>query len=253
LNQTEPRKEKSIFCRSVRAAATHTIIFDLDGTLIDSRPAILASLRHVQTQGGLQRSSDDELQWALGPPLRDIMCRLLKSNDPGLIEHAVATYREHHPSVCLTHARPYAGIARALARLHDAGCALYVCTSKLETISRRVLEHFNLITSFRAVHGSDPAGLVARKDALLRTLIDREHLDAARTVMVGDREQDISAARSVGMRTCAVTYGYASLGELEAAGPDLLCDSPAELPRVLLTWGSAPHPRLRAKRYGGPP
>jgi phosphoglycolate phosphatase len=176
-------------------ARFHTIVFDLDGTLIDSRGAILASLRHVQMQGGLQRSCDEELQWALGPPLRDIMCRLLKSNDPGLIEDAVTTYREHHPSVCLTHARPYAGIAGALARLRDAGCALYVCTSKLETISRRVLEHFNLLTSFRAVHGSDPAGLVARKDDLLRKLIDREHLDAATSVMVGDREQDVIARR----------------------------------------------------------
>jgi phosphoglycolate phosphatase len=107
------------------------VIFDLDGTLVDSREAIIASLRHVQRQCGLECSTADSLQWALGPPLSDIMRRLLNSSDDAQIARAVAIYREHHPSVCVNQAALYPGIHDAVRGLADMGHQLFVATSKL--------------------------------------------------------------------------------------------------------------------------
>jgi phosphoglycolate phosphatase len=210
------------------------VIFDLDGTLVDSRPAILASLRHVQQYHRMPSSSDAELQWALGPPLRDIMCRLLDTDEAARVDQAVFMYRDHHLAACASLAQPYAGMAAVLSRLQEAGLSLYVCTAKLETVAQRVLEHFELTSHFSAVYGADEGGLMDRKDLLLRLLVERESLDPTSSVIVGDRQHDILAARTNGTRSCAVTYGYGSRTELEAAGSDWLCNRPEELPELLL-------------------
>lgn len=227
------------------------IIFDLDGTLVDSRPAILSSLRHVQAHHGVRPADDDDLQWALGPPLREIMSRLLDTEDVLTIDKGVATYRAHHVSVCVSHASPFSGIREALVQLRKSGRTLFVCTSKLEQVARRVLEHFNLAHYFRDVYGSDLDGRLACKEDLLRALLGREHVDPARSVMVGDREHDVIGARAVGMRACAVTYGYGSAAEIEAAKADWLCDSPAQLPEVLLPPRAVHQPALPLRASSG--
>jgi phosphoglycolate phosphatase len=230
-------------------------VFDLDGTLIDSRPAIVASIRHVERCYGLP--AVEELGWALGPPLRDIMRRLLMSREHQPIEEAVALYRQHHESVCLTEARPFAGIAEALATLERSGCPLFVCTSKLDSLARRVLTHFDLFGRFRALYASDAAGILATKADLLQRLLAVERIAPSRAVMVGDRGSDISAAKALGLRTCGVSYGYGAPGELEAVDPDWICGSAPELPAVLLAAiggdgsGSAPNRTGHSSSAGG--
>jgi phosphoglycolate phosphatase len=156
------------------------------------------------------------------------MCGLVGAGDPHLIEAAVDTYRQHHASILLSKARPYPRITEAIEGLRDAGLALYVCTSKLEQVARDVLDHLHLASRFLAVHGSDWEGR-ATKTELLLGLLGSERLGPVTSVMVGDREYDILAARAVGVRSCAVTYGYGSRAELDAASPDWLCESPDEI------------------------
>lgn len=206
-----------------------SILFDLDGTLVDSRAAIFASLHHVQRQWGLPCAPTDSLQWGLGPPLDDIMRRLLNSCDEAQIARAVAVYREHHPSVCVTHAAVYGGIRDALRGLADLGHQLFVATSKLGTVADLVLEHFKLRACFEGVYGSELDGRLSRKVDVIRHVLCTHQLDVTTTVMVGDREHDVLGARANCIRAIAVTYGYGSLEELRGAGPDAMCERPEQL------------------------
>jgi phosphoglycolate phosphatase len=96
-----------------------------------------------------------------------------------------------------------------------------------------VLEYFELIGCFEAICGSESDGRFSRKTDSLAQLIRTRQLEPSTTVMVGDREHDIIGARSRGIRSIAVTYGYGSRRELEAARPDMICESPEELLRAL--------------------
>jgi len=209
------------------------VIFALDGTLVDSQRAIIASLRYVQRECGLPCSSDEDLRWALGPPLSEIMGRLLHSTNSTEIASAVAIYRTHHPSVCLTHAVVYEGIPVALHHLNESGYRLFVATSKLATIAQKVLGHFNLIQRFDGICGSESDGRFSQKTEAIAHLVRAYQLEPSTTLMVGDREHDITGARANGIRSVAVMYGYGTRQELEAANPDVICEFPGELVGLL--------------------
>jgi len=206
------------------------IIFDLDGTLVDSSPAIHATLRHIQTIHRLEVDPADDLRWALGPPLADVMQRLIGGADPARISAAVSAYRAHHAGVCVSHASVYPGIEEALARLSAEGCPLFVGTSKLAAVATRVLGAFGLTPFFRSIYGSDADGRLAPKAALVHHILDAERMTADAAIMIGDRDHDVIGAHANGVRCIGVAWGYGTREELEAAGADAICDRPPDLP-----------------------
>jgi phosphoglycolate phosphatase len=171
------------------------------------------------------------------------MCRLLGVSDTPTIEEAVARYRAHNWNASIEVARVFPGITEALDNLRAARHPLFVCTSKAESVARRVLAHFDLTQCFKAVYGSDDAGHLASKEDLLRTLLQEERLVPSEVVMIGDREHDIHGAKAVGARSCGATWGYAAAGELENASPDRLCSRPDLLVAVLASLETADLPR----------
>src|SRR5438105_1707847 len=134
------------------------VIFDVDGTLVDSRPAIVASIRHVQTRRGMKPSDSDELRWALGPPLADVMRRLLPGADDAAIAEAVATYREHNALVCTAKATLYEGIRSALAELAVSGYTLKGFFRSPPTVSNFEVRHDANEPSAQNCAGDDAAG-----------------------------------------------------------------------------------------------
>jgi phosphoglycolate phosphatase len=126
----------------------------------------------------------------------------------------------------------YPGVPAMLESLRASGWQLFVCTSKREDFTARVLEKFGLSTYFLAVYADTVGSLHHSKTALLRRLLEEQSLDPATTVMVGDRHFDIEAARSNGATSVAVTYGYGTSDELEAARPDYTCDAVENLPLI---------------------
>jgi phosphoglycolate phosphatase len=208
-------------------AVCGNVIFDLDGTLVDSKPGIVAGLRHALAQLGHDLPAEEALDWAIGPPLDVVVARLLAPLGDGRVREAVACYREWYGSVGLYDAVVYAGVVELLDRLVTAEKSLFVATSKRTSFARRVLEHFGLAAHFRAVYGAEPHGRFDRKSELIHHLLTTEGLDAAATVLVGDREHDVAAARANGLRVVGVTYGYGGHEELVSA--DALCGSAAEV------------------------
>jgi phosphoglycolate phosphatase len=189
-------------------------------------------LGHAFAALGRPCPPDDALAARIGPPLRDTFAALLHTSDAALIERAVALYRERFGTVGLFENRVYDGVPAMLADAAAVG-TLFVATSKATVYARRILDHFGLSPHFRRVYGADLDGRFDDKRELIAHLLAVEGLPPARTVMVGDRGLDVAAARASGVRSVGVLWGFATEGELAAAGPDALCAAPGGLAACL--------------------
>jgi phosphoglycolate phosphatase len=213
---------------------TH-LCFDLDGTLTDSREGIARSLQHAVVSLGRPEPPEASLRRFIGPPLHDSLATLLGSDDEALVLRAVAAYRERFEAVGLFENRVYPGIEPLLASLGARGHRLSVVTAKPLVYARRVLDHFGLTGAFHSVHGPAFGDRRPDKAALLDEALRAGATPAASAAMVGDRADDVAAARRVGTLAVAVGWGYGERAELEAAAPDALVDSTADLMTVIET------------------
>jgi phosphoglycolate phosphatase len=136
----------------------------------------------------------------------------------------------------------YPGIADLLTQLSAEDFALWVATSKPTTFARSILEHFKLAAYFYAIYGSELDGTRSDKRALLAHLLNAEDISAVDSVMIGDREHDVAAARENHLPAIGVTWGYGSPNELLGAGAASVVTDPVHLSEVLRAWrsGSAP-------------
>jgi phosphoglycolate phosphatase len=211
------------------------VLFDLDGTLTDPAEGIVRCIQH--SLGKLQISCPpaEELTRYIGPPLREVFVSVCNSADEVLIERAVAAFRERFSTVGLFENIPYPDVPSMLLRLNTDPYRLFVATSKPQVFAERILQHFSLSAYFEEIHGNDLEGSLDDKAELIRELLVNRSLDPKETIMVGDRKHDVIAAKSNGLASIGVTYGYGSSDELLAAGADYLCHSPTEVVSLICT------------------
>ena len=201
------------------------LICDLDGTLVDTRDGIAATLRATLEEAGFPAPPPSEVYPLIGLPLDTLFRRFLpEASADGLAARLVEAYRDRYRRTVTPHTRAFPGVAATLDACRKAGLQLAVATSKTVRIARETLEVAGLADAFALVLGVDS---VARPkpapDMVLRVLAE---LGAApgRTLVVGDAGHDVAMGRSAGARTCAVTYGVQTRAELLAAEPDCLVD-----------------------------
>jgi phosphoglycolate phosphatase len=214
-------------------AATRAVFFDLDGTLTDPKPGLTGSIRYALAGLGRALPHADELQWCIGPPLRQSFARLLDSTDDALLDRAMALYRERFGTIGLFENAVYPGIPEALAAVRAAGLATYVMTSKPHVFATRIVAHFGLDHLFERVYGSELDGTRVDKGELIAHALAAERLDPARVVMVGDREHDAIGAMRCGVRAIGVAWGYGTDAELRAHGVELIAEAPAAIPGLV--------------------
>jgi phosphoglycolate phosphatase len=205
------------------------VLFDLDGTLTDPAEGFVACVSYALEQLACPRRADDDIRRHIGPPLQETLGLLL--DDRSRIPDALTLYRERYGAEGLFRCTVYPGIAETLAALRSRGMTLMVATSKPTLYARRILDHHGMAKYFDAVYGSELDGTRSGKIDLLGHLLKSESIDDA--VMVGDRAQDIVAARAHGLRSIGVLWGYGSREELVAAGAAALCARPGELPALV--------------------
>ena len=209
------------------------VLFDLDGTLTDPAEGIVRCVQHSLATLQISCPPAEELTRYIGPPLRELFMSVCKSADEVLIERAVAIFRERFSTVGLFENIPYSEVPSMLQRLNLVSYKLFVATSKPQVFAERILQHFGLANHFEEIHGNDLEGSLDNKSELLRELLANRSLNPKETVMVGDRKHDVIAAKSNGLVSIGVTYGYGSRGELIEAGVDYLCHSPTEVVSVI--------------------
>lgn len=208
------------------------LLFDLDGTLTDSRPGIINSIQHSLAENGLPVPSADELLWCVGPPILETFATLV-SPTPHLFERAVLKYREHYAEVGLFENGIYPEIEDTLIKLRDDGHTLHVATSKAEIFAKRIIDHFGLAPYFASVSGSGLDGTRADKGNLIAHILERESIAPANAVMIGDRRHDMIGAVKNLIPGVGALWGYGTGGELMQAGASLCVRLPRHLPEMI--------------------
>ena len=224
-----------------------TVVFDLDGTLADTLPDILSALNRVMTEEGLRVVSYAEGRTLVGGGARLLMEQALAATAPGpvpepTIDACYARFLDYYGAEPAVRSRPYPGVVEALTALRDAGCRLGVCTNKPHDLTLAVLAGLGLEGFFGdAVLGGD-ALAVRKPDARhLRAVIERAGDGTGASVMVGDSETDVAAARNAAVPVVAVSFGYTALAPAEL-GADVLIDHFSELAAALDRLAAArPH------------
>jgi phosphoglycolate phosphatase len=208
------------------------VLFDLDGTLVDSSPGIHASVRVAVAELGLPEPTATQLRAMVGPPLQDGFA-LTFGLTGAKVERAVAAYRAHYAAGAMLEARTYRGIPELLAGLRADGAVLAVATSKPEPFAVRILEHAGLLGHFASVHGATLDGAVRHKDQVVGAAL-AAHPDGADPVLVGDRAQDVLGAAAHGLPCIGAGWGPAEDGELAGAGAASIAATPGDLRTLLL-------------------
>lgn len=205
------------------------LIFDLDGTLVNTLEDITASLSFTLSRLGRPLLPMDTVRQYVGDGIATLLSRAL-GDHVELLDDAIGIYTVHHSKNLVVRSRLYPGVLGTLE--HFQGVPLAVISNKAEALVKPLLDRLGIAGYFRAVLGAD-AGLPLKPapDAVLRVMSD---LGAPkdRTVIIGDGATDILAGKAAGVITCAVTYGFRSGEELRAAGPDLVIQEFPELMRI---------------------
>jgi phosphoglycolate phosphatase len=190
------------------------VLFDLDGTIVDSASDITASLAHMFTQLGVDVPSEEVLRAYVGPPLLDSL-RLSAGFDDAEAWEALNVYREHYAHRVLC-SPVFPGVAGVLERLHAAGVPVALATSKPESMARKVLDHAGLSQYFTEITGASDDEELSTKAEVVREALRRlesQGVDLSNPVMIGDRGYDTLGAAANGVPTIMVEWGYGSPAE----------------------------------------
>jgi len=209
------------------------ILFDLDGTLTASAPGICGSVRYVMEKMGCPPVDEASLSRFVGPLLH-VSFREVAGLNENESEKAISLYREHYAESGIFDATVYPGIPNLLRQLKEEGVYLALATYKPTSSAHRVLEHFGLLKFFDAVIGSSFDRKEEGKEGKASILRDALPARFARAAMVGDRMQDMLAAKAVGIDAIGAGWGYGSEEELRAAGADAVAQTVRDAAHLLL-------------------
>ena len=201
------------------------LIFDLDGTLTDSKPGILGCLREVLVARGI--AEPGPLDRFIGPPVEEWVVDLLPHGTQEDHVELAREYRACYNRTGWNDNAVYPGVEQMLAQLHEAGLPLYVCTSKHEHFAVRILEAFDLAKFFTAIYGDKLEYASHTKTDLLARVLSERGLVGDQAWMVGDRSFDIEAAHANGIRCVAAAWGYGMREEWVHA--DAVAHTPADV------------------------
>jgi len=222
--------------------AAPTVVFDLDGTLVDTAPDLVDALNAVFARAGLPPVPFATGRNMIGGGARTMIERGLKAEGRPLVAAEIDTlfrhFIDHYTAHIADRSRPFPGLQAALERLAARGCPLAVCTNKFEALSLRLLVALDLAKHFAAICGPDTFGMQKPDPEMLRQTIVRAGGRADCAVMVGDSATDIDTACAAGIPIVAVEFGYTEIPVAEL-GPDKIIGHFDELPGAifdLVAW-----------------
>ena len=216
-------------------------LFDLDGTLTDSGPGIMNSVRHALRHFGIEEEDRARLQRFVGPPLKESFMKFYGfSETQG--EEAVEAYREYYREKGIWENKLYPGIKESLEKLREEGCILGIASSKPEILVRQIAEAFGIAPYLTVTAGATLDGSRVKKGHVIREALKRLEAAADRVLMIGDRREDVLGARELGIPCVGAAYGYGEDGELEEAGALFILQEASQVGELL---------RICRERTGG--
>lgn len=215
------------------------IIFDLDGTITEPEEGIVNGVIYALSKFNIGVEDRKSLHRFIGPPLRDSF-RDFYGLTEAETEAAVKYYREYYSVNGLVENELMPGMKDALISLNNAGCKLYVATSKPEIYAKKILDNLGVLNLFQVVAGSLLDGSRDKKELVIDYLLEESGIRfdtnyTDKTVMIGDRCFDIEGAKAMGLDNIGVTFGYGSRKEFLKAGAMKIVDTAEEMTEYILS------------------
>ena len=205
------------------------VLFDLDGTLIDSSEGITKSVQYTLDYYGIEEYDLKKLRCFIGPPLKLSFMNHYNFTEEKAIE-AVAKYRERYQPIGIYECNLYPGVEQCIRELKNKGYLIGMASSKPEVSCRKILEHFNIIDLFDDVVGATFDGKIDTKEEVLNEVMRRwKHIDKNDMCLIADTLFDVEGANQVGIKTVGVSFGFGDISEMKEAGAVTICDSMAEV------------------------
>lgn len=225
------------------------IVFDLDGTLIDTAPDLVATLNVVLTGEGLPPVPYEQARTLIGGGAKVMISRGLAAEGRSIsqvqLDKLFGDFIDHYSAHIADHSRPFPGLEQALDRLAGDGFTFAVCTNKLEILSRKLLDALDLTRRFSFICGQDTFGVPKPDPDVLRKTIAAASSEVSGAIMVGDSETDVLTARAAGVPVIAVDFGYTPRPVAEFQ-PDHVISRFADLPGAVAAIRSVT--RIRDRR-----
>lgn len=207
------------------------VLFDLDGTIINSEEGITKCVQYALKSFGIEEPDLKNLLCFIGPPLGPVFQKKYGFDEKQAWE-AVLKYRERFDVTGIFECELYEGVADAIKKLKEEGYVVALASSKPETACRRILDHFSLTSYFDMIVGSTLDGSISTKQQVLEELGRRmahKEIKKEEMCLIGDTSYDAIGANQFGIRCIGVTYGFGTREELKQAGAFCVCDTISEV------------------------
>lgn len=219
----------------------YNVIFDFDGTIVDTRPGILKSMQYALERLGMPNHPAADIERLIGKPLEQMLAEVLGEKcTTARIRDGVILFRSRYGNEGLKECDLYEGIIHTLNALAEFDIDLYILSSKPTDFVVKICKSFSILDFFRHINGVDLRGLSPNKSDRLGEMINQLNLDQERTAMYGDRSDDCIAACKNNIQIIGAAYGYGGYEELKSHGCRTICYKPDELIKWVISnnWGN---------------
>ncbi|MDO4535409.1 MAG: HAD-IA family hydrolase [Clostridium perfringens] len=210
------------------------ILFDLDGTLTDSKVGIVKATQYALEYFNIKVDDLNELCKFIGPPIKEAFMEFYNFNEKDT-KIAVERFREYYRETGIWENEPYKHVEKVLKELKDNGKILMVATSKSTDSAIQILKHFELLTYFDFIGGSDISKERNTKGKVIKHVLDENNIsDLSKVLMIGDRKYDCVGAKENNIDSMGVLYGYGSFKELENAEANIIVKDIEDISKILI-------------------
>ena len=214
----------------MKAWKAHLLLFDFDGTLIDSKFDIATSVNLTLKDLGLPLRPVEEMYGFVGDGVKRLLRLSVGEGYEDRYEAALEIFRNHYLNHCVKTTRFYPGIGEVLEFYKDRKMA--IVTNKSPEYTLCIMEGLGAKSLFHVIEGARQTADLKPEPAMLHRVVELLGVDPAHTVMIGDSTNDVRAARAAGVKACAVGYGYGNREKVLELNPDFYCERPENLLRL---------------------
>ena len=198
------------------------LFFDFDGTIADSEPGIVNSLKYAVSELEMKELTESEYRTFIGPPIYDSVNLHYPELNDDQVQEAVQVYHERYVTVCKFDLRIFDELESTLQELKTMGNKLYTASAKPVDVLTEILEHFNLAQYFDGIYGATDE--FPAKTEILKHAMEMTGSTKSDSVLIGDTMNDINGGQNNGVKTIGVTYGFG-----EVNGATMIVNSPSEI------------------------
>ena len=209
------------------------VLFDLDGTLVDSSEGITKSVQYALKHFGIEENDLSKLQVFIGPPLGESFMRYYGFSKEQADE-GILVYRERYKPIGIFECNLYPGVRECISQLREQGYLIGVASSKPEKFCKMILEHFDVLSLFDDVVGATEDGSIGTKEEVLNEVMRRwADIPKENMCLIGDTIFDVEGANLVGIPSIGVSFGFGNTDEMMRAGAKGICDRMMDLPEMI--------------------